>query len=233
MTQATAELPTIPGAERSLAERLAVQWPELDRNLFPEDRDCYNDPDRAAYIEASYAGIADAVEGVGRGEPVMLVGRRQERTGFERILALGELAGDGAGLFLDFRKGQIVIPTRRYALLARHSLTAVTKYEGPELRQGVLASGDVLSGEGLLQPKEDLMDRLLYDEVAAKPARSLRSIDKEEIWDRAGEIAIGEEDVAAMIERTLKTNGRTSRRIYAHDFSLLQDALTGRDAAAS
>lgn len=230
MTQAALIGIERPGAERSEAERLAAQWPNLPRNLFGEGEDCYGDPDRAAYVEASYAALRDKVSQAESGDLMLLIGRRHDRltrNGFERIIALGEMAGGGADVMLDFREGKILFPTTRYALLVRHSLTALTGYSGPEVYEGRLESDSIISWGGMLPPKEDLMDSALHTRLDGNGRRPiiLSSVDEEEIWNRNAEIAIGGAEVADLMGSTLATNGSQTRGLYAHDFTALEEVL--------
>lgn len=224
------ELPEIPGSGRSEMERLLAQWPHLDEGLVAEGMDCYGDRARAEHVKASYAGIGGAVTRAARGEPILLIGRRQDRLfagGFGRILALGELAGDGSGIFLDYRHGQVVFPTDKYALLERRSICAVTKYAGPTVHAEPLQSGAVLRREGLLPPKDELMDRPLREnlKIEGRTPLRLRSVDEEEIWSSTAEVGIGDEGVEVLMESAMRTHGSRGGKLFRHDFALLREAL--------
>lgn len=239
------------GMEPSEMERFMGRWPDelaaQAESLLPEGKGCYGDWNRAEVVKASYARLADEVATCQAGEPLLLVGRRPLEHAvsrnsdfsrrieppppytFRRTIVLGELAGSGAGIFLDFRAGQIVFPTLRYAQIQRDSLTAATKYHGPELQEGILESNTVLNNQGLLPPRGDLMDSPLYTKLSGNGLKQkhsrLRSAQRTEMWYPIADIAVGRDNVDALMDSLERRSLNRMKKPYENDFSLLRGML--------
>lgn len=242
------------GSEPSDIERFIGKWPDyLDaqlEKLLPEGKDCYGDRDRADFVEESYAKVAEKVQNCATGDPILLIGRRASVNPdlgggrilkgsdqapplyvFRRTVALGELAGSGAGIFLDFRSGQLIFPTLRYASVQRDSLTGATKQQNRGSHEKILATNEVLDNQGLLPPKGDLMDRPLYTKLRPKEQGSrrrhggLNAAQSMEMWQPIAELAIGEEEVEALMYRHERGSLKHMKKPYSRDFSLLRELL--------